>query len=416
MRVCAIIVAGGRGERLGAGTPKQFLAIAGRSLLQRSIDALLACPLVHEAVVVVPADYVGRAGELIGLERSRVKVTAGGARRQDSVAAGFGLVDEIVDVVLVHDAARPFVTADLVRRVVAAAAEHGAAIAALPARDTVKRGAPWHGTTRIVETIPRDTVHLAQTPQGFRRHVLADAIAQGRAGHEGTDEAALAELAGHPVVLVEGDVLNIKVTTPDDLPIAEAIAATGGPTREDGGQGPRLGPALRVQHGRTSMQAPTRIGLGYDSHRFAEGRELILGGVRVPFDRGLAGHSDADAVSHAITDALLGALNLGDIGQLFPDTDPRWRDADSLMMLKAAVGRVHAAGYRVGNVDVVVVCERPKIGPHADAMRAALGAVLDVPPDAISIKGKTNEGMDAAGRGEGLVVHAIATVMALASS
>ena len=406
MRVSAIIVAGGRGERLGGSTPKQFLSVAGKSLLQRSVDAMLRCPAVRDVIVVMPASFVATAGELLE-DVSRVRVTAGGARRQDSVAAGFDLVDGSADVVLVHDAARPFASSEVIERVIASAAEHGAAIAALPARDTVKRGVPWHGAVRIVETIPREAVYLAQTPQGFRREVLAEAVALGRAGQEATDEAALAEAAGHPVALVDGDAHNIKVTTPEDLPIADAIAALAGEPgaaprgREAGAapgeEEPRMGPS-------------TRIGFGYDSHRFAEDRDLILGGVRIPYDRGLTGHSDADAVSHAITDAVLGAANLGDIGRLFPDSDDRWKGADSLMMLRAAVERVHAAGYRIGNVDVVVVCERPKIGPHAEAMRATLAPVLDVPAGAISIKGKTNEGMDGTGRGEGIVVHAVALI------
>jgi 2-C-methyl-D-erythritol 4-phosphate cytidylyltransferase/2-C-methyl-D-erythritol 2,4-cyclodiphosphate synthase len=409
MRVSAIVVAGGRGERLGGGTPKQFLRVAGRSLLQRSLDALLASSVVDRAVVVVPAEFVAGIADVLAFDPARVTVVAGGARRQDSVAAGFDAVNAGSDVVLVHDAARPFVTEALVARVVDAAWTHGAAIAALPARDTVKRGADWHGAVRIVETIPRETVHLAQTPQGFRRDVLADAVALGRAGREATDEAALAEAAGHPVVLVEGEAHNIKVTTPEDLPVAEAIAATAG-------AGERTGvPGTRDASGNTGrfeapMSPTVRIGIGYDSHQFAEGRELVLGGVRVPFDRGLAGHSDADAVSHAITDALLGAANLGDIGKLFPDSDPRWKGADSLMMLRAAVERLHAAGWRIGNVDVVVVCERPKIGPHAEAMRATLAPILGVPLDTVSIKGKTNERMDATGRGEGIVVHAVALV------
>lgn len=408
MRVTVIIVAGGRGERLRAGTPKQFLEVAGRSLLQRSLDAMLAASEIDEAIVVVPESFRDDIGTRLDFDPERVTIATGGVRRQDSVAAGFDLVPGATDVVLVHDAARPFVTGDLIGRVIEAAATHGAAIAALPARDTVKRGSEWHGAVRVVETIPRETVHLAQTPQGFRRDVLADAVALGRAGREATDEAALAEAAGHPVVLVAGDVHNIKVTTPEDLLVAEAIAAS---TRGEDARCARTPPsASAAPREGASMLPAMRVGVGYDSHRFADGRPLVLGGVRVPHDKGLAGHSDADAVSHAITDALLGAANLGDIGKLFPDADPRWKGADSLMMLRSAVERIHAAGFLVGNVDVVVVCERPKIGPHAEAMRATLAPVLDVPPDAISIKGKTNEGMDATGRGEGVVVHAVATI------
>jgi 2-C-methyl-D-erythritol 4-phosphate cytidylyltransferase/2-C-methyl-D-erythritol 2,4-cyclodiphosphate synthase len=235
-------------------------------------------------------------------------------------------------------------------------------------------------------TLDRADIFLAQTPQGFRREVLADAVALGQRGVDATDEAMLAELAGHAVHLVEGDVRNMKVTTPGDLALAEALAAT------PAGAGlPRW-----------------RVGTGYDLHRFAEGRPLVLGGVRIPHERGLAGHSDADAVSHAVTDAILGAAGLGDIGRLFPDTDPAWKDADSRVLLADAVGRVRRAGFDIVNVDVVVVTERPKIGPHADAMRASLADVMEVPVEAVSVKGKTNEGVDAIGRGDALAVHAVA--------
>jgi 2-C-methyl-D-erythritol 2,4-cyclodiphosphate synthase len=278
---------------------------------------------------------------------------------------------------------------------------------ALPARDTIKRSEDWQGATRIAETLPRDSIHLAQTPQAFRRDVLQQAIALGRSGVEATDEAALAEAAGHVVVLVEGDPHNIKVTTQADMPVASAIARLRdivAPHVDHEGLG-----GLRARGVATAGQI--RVGIGYDSHRFGEGRALMLGGVWIPHEKGLVGHSDADAVSHAVTDAILGAAGLGDIGGLFPDTDPRWKDADSLMMLGVAVERVHAAGYLVGNVDVVVICERPKIGPHAEAMRQSLAHVLGTVPGAVSVKGKTNEGVDATGRGEALAVHAVATVV-----
>jgi 2-C-methyl-D-erythritol 4-phosphate cytidylyltransferase/2-C-methyl-D-erythritol 2,4-cyclodiphosphate synthase len=405
--VAAIVVAGGRGDRFGGGIPKQFLEVHGRSLLQRSVDAFLASPQVDEVVVVLPPAYVDRPREVLAFDQARVRVVAGGARRQDSVAAGFDAVSEACDVVLVHDAARPFVSEDLIARAVAAAGAHGAAVVALPARDTIKRSETWHGATRIAETLPRERIHLAQTPQAFRRDVLAEAIALGRSGIEATDEAALAEAAGRPVVLVDGDPHNIKVTTQADVPVASAIARLRdlvAPHVDHEGLG-----GLRARGVGTSGQL--RVGIGYDSHRFGEGRSLVLGGVWIPHEQGLVGHSDADAVSHAVTDAILGAASLGDIGGLFPDTDPRWKDADSLLMLAAAVERLHDAGFSVGNVDVVVICERPKIGPHAEAMRHSLARILAVAPAAVSVKGKTNEGVDATGRGEALAVHAVATVL-----
>lgn len=406
-RVAAIVVAGGRGARFGGDTPKQFLEVRGRSLVQRAVDAFVTSPHVQDVVVVLPGEAAARPQDVVRVP-STVRVVAGGARRQDSVAAGFDAVPEACDVVLVHDAARPFVTDDLIARAVAAARAHGAAIVALPSRDTVKRGVTRGDAVQIVETIPRETIHLAQTPQAFSRSILAEAVALGRSGTEATDEAALAEAAGHPVVLVEGDPHNIKVTTAADLPIAAAIAAMREPLIASHVPSEGLG-AMRART--QSMQPILRVGVGYDSHRFGEGRQLVLGGVWIPHDHALVGHSDADAVCHAVTDAVLGAGSLGDIGRLFPETDPQWKDADSLMMLGVAVARVHDAGYVIGNVDVVVICERPKIGPHAQAIRESLAHVLAVDPSMVSIKGKTNEGVDATGRGEALAVHAVATLV-----
>jgi len=394
MRVVAIVVAAGRGERLGGAVPKQLLELNGRSVLDRSVAAFAESGLVEETVVVLPADLAGQAARIVDVRAGRVRAVLGGARRQDSVAAGFDAVDDGVDVVLVHDAARPFVSRDVIARTVEAASAHGAAIAAVRARDTVKHGEAAGDHAVVRSTLPREEIYLAQTPQGFRRAVLAEAVALGRSGVEATDEAALAELAGHPVCLVDGDVRNMKITTPGDLEIARALAGA-----EAAGQG---GGSARA----------VRVGAGYDLHRFAEGRPLVLGGVRVPHDRGLAGHSDGDAICHAVTDAILGAAGLGDIGGLFPDTDPRWQGADSLGLLADAVARVRAAGYAVSNVDVVVIAERPKIGPHRDAIRARLAGVLGIGPGEVSVKGKTNEGVDALGRGDALAVHAVALVAA----
>jgi 2-C-methyl-D-erythritol 4-phosphate cytidylyltransferase/2-C-methyl-D-erythritol 2,4-cyclodiphosphate synthase len=330
------------------------------------------------------------------------------------VALGFDATPGWADVVLVHDAARPFVSREVIARTIDAAAEHGAAIAAVGARDTVKRAVAQHGRAVIEATLPREQIFLAQTPQGFRRAVLADAVRLGRVGVEATDEAALAEAAGHVVALVEGDVLNMKITTEADLRLARALLAERG---AGGGaaSGARDPEAQVTASGSASDSERTgaacRVGHGYDLHRFVPDRPLILGGVRIPHDRGLSGHSDADAIAHAVTDAILGAAALGDIGQLFPDTDPRWKDADSMLMLREAVGRVHAAGYRVGNVDVTVVAERPKIGPHRAVITDRLAAVLQIEPAAVSLKGKTNEGVDAVGRGEALAVHAVALLI-----
>lgn len=386
MRVAAIIAAGGRGARLGADLPKQLLTIGGRTLLERSVDAFVSHPRIDEIVVVAPADLVEElAPAWAGLAKP-VQVVVGGARRQDSVANGFAAVEGRADVVLIHDAARPFVSADLIDRTLDAAAESGAALAALPCADTVKYAgaAAGAGGPFVERTIPRERVYLAQTPQGFRAEVLRAAVAAGQALGTATDEAALAEAAGFPVRLVAGDPANLKITTRTDLEVARAMTE------------------------RDVDRPAARVGTGYDLHRLVEGRPLILGGVTVAHSHGLAGHSDADVLAHALTDAILGAVAQGDIGRHFPDSDPRWRGADSLAMLAHAVSVARAAGYRVDNVDAVIIAERPKLQPHIPAIRACLAATLNVAVDRVSVKGKTNEGVGELGRGEAMAVHAVA--------
>jgi 2-C-methyl-D-erythritol 4-phosphate cytidylyltransferase/2-C-methyl-D-erythritol 2,4-cyclodiphosphate synthase len=317
-----------------------------------------------------------------------LRVVAGGARRQDSVRNGFEAVRGRADIVVIHDAARPFASPELVARTIDAAIETGAALAALPASDTVKlaSGAGGPGPGLVERTMPRERVFLAQTPQAFRADVLAAVIDAGRGETVATDEAALAEAAGFPVRLVAGEPTNLKITTMTDLRAAEAIAG--------GGQA-----AVR-----------TRVGTGYDLHRLVEGRPLVLGGVTVPSEKGLDGHSDADVLAHAITDAILGAVARGDIGRHFPDSDPRWKGAPSMAMLAHAVALAADAGFDVLNVDAVVIAERPKLAPHLDSIRASLAAVLGIDAARVSVKGKTNEGVDAIGRGEAMAVHAVALV------
>lgn len=383
-RVGAIIAAGGIGTRLGAGQPKQFLAVDGRSMLELSMAVLACHPDVDEVVVALPAAHLDPLPACLTRPWPRpVRAVEGGERRQDSVARAFAALDATCDVVLVHDAARPFASAALVSHVIAAGAECGAAIPAIGVPDTVKIGVDGGGRTWVESTMPRERVHLAQTPQAFTRPVLAAAIAHGAAGGAATDEATLVERMGGRVALVPGDPANVKITTPDDLAAARARAAT---------------PALR-------------IGTGYDLHRLVAGRRLILGGVLVPFDLGLDGHSDADIICHAVTDAVLGAAALGDIGQLFPDSDAAWKDADSVDLLRRAVTRVHEAGYRVGNVDITVIAQRPKLLPWVPAIRATLARALDVDISAVSVKGKTNEHVDSLGRGESMACHAVALLV-----
>lgn len=404
MQVTAIIAAGGRGRRFGGVVPKQLLPVAGRPILERSVRTFLEHVSINEVVVALPAELVADPPPYLRAAAKPLRLVAGGERRQDSVLNAFNIASEQSEVIVIHDAARPFASADLVSRTIAAAVESGAALAAVPASDTVKRGrnrnpakagshdekAGSHDDQEsvvVVETIPRETIYLAQTPQAFRRHVLRDALALAETGVEVTDEATLAERAGHVVRLVHGEATNIKITTPTDFTIAEGFSGGGG---------------LRPSE--------TRVGAGYDLHRLVEGRPLILAGITIPFERGLLGHSDADVVCHAVTDAVLGAAAAGDIGGLFPDTDPQWKGASSLNLLRQVSELVTRRGYAVVNVDVVIIAERPKLAGYADAMRRNLADALRLRVADVSIKGKTNEGLGEIGRGEAIAVHAIALI------
>ncbi len=380
--------------RLGGDRPKQFLPLGGRPILQRSVEAFVLHDRISEVVVALPPELIGDVPDYLKTGIKPIAIVDGGARRQDSVANAFALVAGRSDIVVIHDAARPLVSADLIRRTLDAAIEHGAAIAAQPATDTVKRG---DADGVIVGTLPRGEIFMAQTPQAFRVAVLRDALTLTRGSAEATDEATLVERAGHRVQLVVGDTQNMKITTADDLALAERL----------------IGPSTQsLPEGETML----RIGNGYDLHRLVEGRRLILGGIVIPFDKGLAGHSDADAVCHAVTDAILGGAGAGDIGRHFPDTDTAWKDADSLALLARAAQIVGDAGFSVVNVDVVVIAERPKLVPYIDAMRSSLAGALGVAVDRVSVKGKTNEGVDSTGAGASIAVHAVALVARLSSS
>jgi 2-C-methyl-D-erythritol 4-phosphate cytidylyltransferase/2-C-methyl-D-erythritol 2,4-cyclodiphosphate synthase len=383
MHVTAIIAAAGEGRRLGAPLPKQLLEIGGRSILERSVMAFARHERIDDVIVVLPTALAAAPPAWLGASGrvAAVHVVSGGERRQDSVANAFDRVAAQADVVLVHDAARPFVTSELISRAIDAAVQHGAAIVAVPVRDTVKRVEPGGEHPVITGTIPRDTIYLAQTPQAFRREVLGAAVALGRSGVSATDEAMLAEQAGHRVHVVEGDPANVKITTTADLDHAR-------------------------QRLRSAVAA--RIGTGYDLHRLVEGRPLIIGGVTVPCDKGALGHSDADVACHAVIDALLGAACAGNVGQHYPDTDPRWKGASSIGLLRDALRHVQARGFAVENVDVCVVLERPKIAPFIADIRTRLAEALGIAADAVSVKGKTNEGVDAVGRGEAIAAHAVA--------
>jgi len=367
MGFSAVIVAAGVGARAGPGEAKQWRTLSGRPVVRWSAEALLAAG-ADELAVVVAAGQQDRAREaLAGLGRWRVAV--GGAARSDSVKAGLAALSAADDaIVLVHDAARPLLRGEHVERLVAALADAPGAILALPLADTLKRD---DGAGAITETVPRAGLWRAQTPQAFRLGVLKAAFAAWPAGEEPTDEAIVLERAGRRVALAPGDPALAKLTYPEDFAMAELMAG-----------------AARTM----------RIGQGIDAHRFGPGDGVMLCGVAIAHDKALVGHSDADAGLHAITDALLGALGEGDIGDHFPPSDPQWRGAASDQFLLHAAALVAARGGRIANVDVTLVCERPKIKPHRAAMRARLAELLGLSLAAVSVKATTMEGMGFTGR------------------
>jgi len=374
----ALVVASGRGERFGSGTPKQYRPLAGRPVLRHALERLARHPRIdHVRAVIHPDDVDLYSAASRGLDLAGPAL--GGATRQESVHRGLeSLADAPPGLVLIHDGVRPLLDARLIDRVLDGLARHRAVLPALAVSDTLKRGA--NGT--VGETVERSGLYRAQTPQGF---VFAD-ILEAHRRHSGaamTDDAALATASGIPVAMVPGDERNLKVTGPDDLRRAEALLA--------GARQPRTG-------------------LGFDVHRLAAGDGLVLLGVPIAAPLRLLGHSDADVGLHALTDALLGALGAGDIGSHFPPDDPRWAGADSAQFLRHARDLVEAAGGRIEHVDMTLICERPKIGPHRAAMVARLGDLLGLDHARVGVKATTTEGLGFAGRGEGIAAQAIATV------
>jgi 2-C-methyl-D-erythritol 4-phosphate cytidylyltransferase/2-C-methyl-D-erythritol 2,4-cyclodiphosphate synthase len=387
MAACvALIVGAGQGVRLGGAVPKQYQRLAGEPVLRRTVRAFLDHPRVGAVRPVINPEHRALFDEAtFGL--AVLEPVAGGATRQESVRLGLeSLADARPDRVLIHDAARPFVDADVIARVVAALERAPGAIPALPVSDTLKRARPPAGDDRndvaglIDATVPRDRLWRAQTPQGF--HFAAILEAHRRfAGADLTDDAAVAEHAGLAVALVPGSEDNVKLTTPEDWRRAE---------RRFGGD--------------------VRTGMGFDVHRFGPGDHVMLCGVRIPFEAGLEGHSDADVGLHALTDAILGAIAAGDIGAHFPPGDPEWRGAPSDIFLRRAGELVAVAGGRIVNVDVTLICERPRVGPHRRAMVERIAGILGLAPERVAVKATTTERLGFTGRGEGIAAQAIATV------
>jgi 2-C-methyl-D-erythritol 4-phosphate cytidylyltransferase / 2-C-methyl-D-erythritol 2,4-cyclodiphosphate synthase len=383
-KVAAVIVAAGRGYRAGGDLPKQYRALAGEPVIRPTLAAFLGHPQIAAVQPVIhPDDAAIFRAATAGLERLLPPV-AGGATRQASVRAGLeALRAAAPDLVLIHDAARPFLSSDLISRAIAAATAHGAAVPAIAVTDTVK---VVDERDTVSETLDRSRLRTVQTPQAFAYEVIVAlhdrAVAAGR--DDFTDDAALAEWAGRAVNVFAGEADNVKLTSNEDFARAEAL--------------------------RMAALGDVRTGSGFDVHAFADGDHIMLAGVRVSHNRGVTGHSDADVALHALVDAILGALAEGDIGVHFPPSDPRWRGASSDRFLAFACERVRARAGMIAHLDVTIVCEAPRIGPHRDAMRARIAAIAGIPIDRVAIKATTSEKMGFTGRAEGLVAMATATV------
>jgi len=381
--VAAVVVAAGRGLRAGGEVPKQFRRIGGETMLSRTLSALLQVPRLAAVQPVIHPDDRDRYAS-IGHDARILAPVFGGATRQASVRAGLeALAARKPAIVLVHDAARPFASTQLIARAIEAAQATGAAVPGLPVADTVKT---VDAEERVTHTLDRAALRLIQTPQAFAFAPLMAAhrraAAQGR--DDFTDDAALAEWAGMTVAVFPGELGNSKITDPEDFARAEAIAA--------------------------AACGDVRTGTGIDVHAFGPGDAVMLGGVRIAHRQALSGHSDADVVLHAATDAILGALADGDIGAHFPPSDPRWRGASSDRFLAFAVERVAARGGLIAHLDITVVCEAPKIGPHRDAMRAAIARIAGLDVARVAVKATTSEKLGFTGRGEGIAAYATATV------
>jgi 2-C-methyl-D-erythritol 4-phosphate cytidylyltransferase / 2-C-methyl-D-erythritol 2,4-cyclodiphosphate synthase len=382
--VAAVVVAAGRGQRAGGDIPKQYRKIAGTPAIRPTLSAFSAHPLVDLVQPVIhPADNdlfrtaSGGLAKLLG-------PVSGGETRQTSVHAGLqALQVHGPEIVLIHDAARPFLSSALISRAIEAAKAHGAAVPGIAVADTVKK---IDAAALVTETLDRSRLRMVQTPQAFAFALIAEAhqraSAAGRADF--TDDAALAEWAGHRVLMFEGEADNVKLTTNDDFARAELLSA--------------------------AALGDVRLGNGFDVHAFADGNHVMLGGIRIPHGRGVTGHSDADVALHALVDAILGALAEGDIGQHFPPSDPQWRGASSDRFLAFACERVRARGGVIGNLDVTVVCEAPRVSPHRDAMRARIAAIAGISVDRVAVKATTSEKLGFTGRGEGIFATATATV------
>ncbi|MDO4545799.1 MAG: 2-C-methyl-D-erythritol 4-phosphate cytidylyltransferase [Bacillota bacterium] len=374
-KVAVVIAAAGKGTRVGGPVPKQYLKIGGEPVILKTLKVFEALPEVDHIFIVTNEEYMDRCQGIVkdnGI-RKVDSIVKGGKHRQDSV---YNALQEVnrkrpgVAYVLIHDGARPFVNEDVVLNVIRATAEKGAAVACVAMKNSVRQREK-DGS----HSVDRKNYYSVQTPQGFKKSALMDAYDRAlRDGFYGTDDASLVERAGFEVEMVDGDYQNIKITTKEDLPME------------------------------------SRVGTGFDVHRLTDGRDLILGGVKIPFKKGLDGHSDADVLTHALMDALLGAAALGDIGRHFPDTDERYKGISSLILLKKVKELLDENFFRIGNLDVTVMAQQPKIGPYVEEMRTNLSHVLDLEKSRINIKGTTTERLGFVGREEGIAAEAVCSI------
>ena len=381
--ISAVLVAAGASTRMGFD--KLSVDLGGETVLHRSIRAFAQCPQVDEIVLVAGKNRAFVEAQAADCKKP-VQIVTGGATRAES--AKNGVLAARGTLVAVHDAARPFVSAAVIEAVLDAAKQCGAAAPAVPVKDTIKQAVRGDGKTvpagcRVENTPDRSTLYAVQTPQCFDRAQYLAALEEldAEKARLVTDDCSLFELTGRPVQLTQGDYANRKITTREDLPR----------------------PAPKEE---TKM----RIGHGYDVHRLVEGRRLILGGVEIPFEKGLLGHSDADVLTHAVMDAVLGAAALGDIGQHFPDNDPAYAGADSLKLAQHVARILSEYGYGIGNIDATLLCQRPKLAPHIPAMRANLAEAFGLPVDAVSVKATTEEHLGFTGEGLGIAAHAVALI------
>ena len=385
----AVIVAAGRGSRMGLERNKVLYPLCGEPIVVRTVRAFEESGLFDGGIAVVTGacdmDEMRRMFDRAGLHVRAI--VEGGADRQESVYRGIAACDEQADIIAIHDGARPLVTREVILATIESARMHGSGVAAVQLKDTVKR---VDGSGCVVDTPPRDMLRAVQTPQTFDAKLIREAHERFSGGPRATDDAMLMEWMGHTVYLTDGDVENIKLTTPEDMLLAEQVLVRRGAAKKE--------------------EKTMRIGHGYDVHRLVEGRKLILCGVEIPHTVGLLGHSDADVAYHALTDALLGAAAMGDIGGHFPDTDPRYKGADSGKLLDHVMELIWAKGYVVGNVDVTIIAQRPKLKDYIDQMRDNIAAHLKVETDCVNVKATTTEKLGFEGECLGISTHAVACI------